>query len=257
MNLLHAMILGVVEGATEFLPISSTGHLILTSHLLKIPASDFLTSFEIAIQVGAIAAVLFLYGKSVIVNYEILKRVLVAFLPTAMVGLVFYHWVKNYLLKSTGVVLWALFWGGLFLVIFEWLYRPKEKASYQDSLTSISYKQCFWIGVCQSLAIIPGVSRSAATIVGGLVLGITRRTIVEFSFLLAVPTLLAATGLDLVKHRHSFSAEQSTFLLAGFLAAFFTAILSIRFLLEFIKNHRFASFGVYRMLVALLFWFII
>ncbi len=247
--LLHAGILGIVEGFTEFLPISSTAHLILASNILKIAQTDYQKSFEIIIQLGAILAVIFLYWRSFL-NLEILKRIIVAFIPTGIVGLTFYKIVKTYFLGNTSIVLWSLALGGLCLIIFERFFKEKKE---EIDVTAISYLQCIKIGFFQSIAIIPGVSRSAATILGGLSLGIPRKTIVEFSFLLAVPTMLAATGLDLLKNASSFNGSQFQFLTIGFILAFITAIISIRFLLNFIKNKNFTWFGVYRIVLVGLF----
>ncbi len=255
MNFFDALIFGIVEGVTEFLPISSTGHLMLSAKVMGFSQTNFLKSFEIAIQLGAILSVLVLYWKKFLVDFEVLKRVLAAFLPTALLGFFLYKVVKKVLLNSPQVVLWSLFLGGIFLIIFEWLHREKE--STVEDLAKISYRKAFLIGIFQSLAMIPGVSRAAATIVGGLLLGLKRRTIVEFSFLLAVPTMLAATALDLLKSVHEFSWGQMEFLLVGFVSSFAVALLSIKFLLHFIKNHTFVWFGVYRIAVALLFWFVI
>ena len=255
MTLLHALIFGIVEGVTEFLPISSTGHLILTAQVLGLKQSEFLKSFEIAIQVGAILAVVFLYWKSLLVNFEAIKRVITAFIPTAVLGLVFYKIIKKFLLSGESVVLWSLFLGGLFLIVFEW--RHKEKENALDDLSKIPYAQAMLIGVFQSLAMIPGVSRSAATIVGGLCLGIRRKTIVEFSFLLAVPTMLAATGLDLLKNASGFDQGQFLFLGVGFVSSFFVAIFAIKVFLQYVQKHSLILFGVYRVIAALLFWFVL
>jgi len=252
MNLFTAIIFGMVEGVTEFLPISSTGHLILTAQLLKLSQTEFLKSFEIAIQLGAIFSIVVLYWKSLFVDIKVIKRIIVAFLPTAFIGLILYKLIKKYLLSNSQVVLWSLFLGGIFLVIFELLHREKKDAV--DELASISYKQSFIIGVFQSLAVVPGVSRAAATIIGGLILGLKRKTIVEFSFLLAVPTMLAATALDLLKNARGFTAGEFGFLAAGFLTSFVVAILAVRFLLYFVKRHSFITFGAYRVIIALLFW---
>lgn len=255
MNFMDALIFGIVEGITEFLPISSTGHLMLTAEVMGFSQTDFLKSFEIAIQLGAILSVVVLYWKKFLVDFEVLKRVVAAFLPTAVLGFFLYKIFKKVLLNSPQVVLWALFIGGIFLIIFEWLHRGKE--AVDEDLENISYRKAFGIGIFQSLAMIPGVSRAAATIVGGLLLGLKRKTIVEFSFLLAVPTMLAATALDFLKSAHEFSLGQMEFLLVGFVSSFAVALLSIKFLLHFIKNHTFIWFGVYRIAVALLFWFVI
>lgn len=255
MNYIFAAVLGVVQGITEFLPISSTGHLILTSNLLHLPATEFWKSFEIAIQLGSILAVVVLYVKKYITKVPVIKKIITAFLPTAVLGLAFYKLIKQFLLGNSTVVLWSLLIGGAVLIIFELLY--KEKLTATEDISAISYKQCLLIGLCQSLAMVPGVSRSAATVVGGLALGLKRKTIVEFSFLLAVPTMLAATGLDLLKSAGSFKAGDFGVLGVGFVVSFIVALFSIKFLLEFIKKHTFLPFGVYRVVVAILFWLVI
>lgn len=263
MTILHSIILGLVEGITEFLPISSTGHMILTAQLLKIGESEFVKSFEIIIQLGAILAVVVLYGKT-LWNWSVIKKLFVAFLPTAVIGLALYKIVKTYLLGNMAVVLWSLFLGGIVLIVFELWYKQKieqqageEMMVKVNELEHVTYRQALALGLFQSIAIIPGVSRSAATIVGGLWLGLKRKTIVEFSFLLAVPTMLAATGLDLVKNYQTFSIDQLGTLATGFVVAFVVALMAIKFLLQFIRRHDFILFGVYRIIVALVFWFII
>ena len=227
----------------------------LTSYLLHLEQTDFQKSFEIAIQLGAILSVVVLYWRALLVNFEILKRVITAFIPTAILGLIFYKIIKRVLLGSNTVVLYSLLIGGIFLVLFELWHREKESAS--EEVSAISYSKSFMIGLCQAVAMIPGVSRSAATIVGGLMLGIKRKTIVEFSFLLSVPTMVAATGLDLIKSGGHFSLEEFNLLLMGFISSFIVALLSIKWLIHFIKNHTFISFGIYRILISLLFWFVI
>jgi undecaprenyl-diphosphatase len=255
MHILHVLIFGIVEGITEFLPISSTGHLMLTAKLLQVNQSEFIKSFEIAIQLGAILSVIALYWRMFIQGGEIWKRLLVAFVPTAMIGVLLYKIIKRYLLANNGIVLWSLFIGGLFLIIFELFHR--EKKDGVEELSGISYPQALIIGLFQSTAVIPGVSRAAATIIGGLIVGLKRKTIVEFSFLLAVPTMLAATVLDLFKSAPVFTADQLISLSAGFVISFLVAIVAIKFLLAFIKHHSFISFGVYRIIIALVFWFIV
>ncbi|MBU1997735.1 MAG: undecaprenyl-diphosphate phosphatase [Candidatus Omnitrophica bacterium] len=251
MNALHAFVFGIVEGLTEFLPVSSTGHLILSERLMGLAHGDFLGSFEIAIQLGAILAVVCLYWKKLILDIEIIKRITVAFIPTAILGLAFYKIIKKVLLGSENVVLWSLLVGGIIIIVFELL--RKEKDIDIEEIKELSYKKSFMIGVFQSFAMIPGVSRSAATIIGGLSLGLKRRTIVEFSFLLAVPTMAAATALDLLKSASSFTVSQFGLLFVGFVVSFFVAILAIKFLLHFVKNHNFIIFGVYRIIIAGLF----
>jgi len=257
MSLLDAIIIGVVEGITEFLPVSSTGHMILAGKLLGLAQTEFLKTFEIAIQLGAILAVVVLYAKTLLLDREIIKRVLAAFIPTVIIGGIFYKLIKTFLLGNSEVVLWSLFLGGIFLIVFE--LRHREGPQAEADLAKISYKHAVLIGIFQAVAMIPGVSRSAATIVGGLILGMRRKAIVEFSFLLAVPTMLAAAGLDIVKSSSeiAFGRQEITLLAVGFLTAFLVALASIKFLLHFIQRHNFISFGAYRVLAAILFWVII
>jgi undecaprenyl-diphosphatase len=249
MGLIEAFILGVVEGFSEFLPISSTGHLILTARLLGLTPGNFLKSFEIAIQCGAILAVVVLYWRDLMINRLVLARVICAFIPTGMVGFFLYKLVKNYLLESANVVLGALALGGLAIIVMEYLFG--RKGGKVKKMEDISYGQAFLIGVFQSLAVIPGVSRSAATILGGLSLGIERKTIVEFSFVLAIPTMIAATGYDLSKNIQYFTLGELKALCVGLGVSFMVAWLSIKFLLRFIQTHTFLPFGLYRILLCL------
>lgn len=252
MDLLHAVIFGIVEGITEFLPISSTGHLMLTARLLGIAQTEFIKSFEIAIQSGAILAVVVLYWKILSKNLRIWKKIIAAFFPTALIGAILYKLIKRFLLDNSAVVVWSLFLGGLALIIFEYFHREKDDAL--GEVSGISYRQAFLIGLFQSLAMVPGVSRAAATIVGGLLIGLKRKVIVEFSFLLAVPTMFAALGLDLLKSAPAFGSQEFFLLGVGLLISFAVALFAIRFLLSFIKKHSFIPFGVYRIAVAALFW---
>lgn len=253
MTLLQSIILGIVEGITEFLPISSTGHLILASRLLGLSQTDFQKSFEIAIQLGAIGSVIMLYWRQFL-EFAVLGRLIAAFIPTGLIGFALYHVVKTYLFGSDTVVLWALGLGGVALIVFELLHKESDDAV--ADVTAIPYSKAVLIGLFQSLSIVPGVSRAGATIVGGLILGLSRTTIVEFSFLLAVPTMLAATGYDLLKNASSFEAQQLGALAAGFIASFVVALLSIKFLLAFVRTHTFIPFGIYRIAVALAFAFL-
>ncbi|MBP9719033.1 MAG: undecaprenyl-diphosphate phosphatase [Candidatus Levybacteria bacterium] len=252
MDYLQAIILSVVEGVSEFLPISSTGHLILASHFLQIPQTNFVKSFEIFIQLGGILAVVVLYWKTFFTNIEGWKKVIAAFIPTAIIGFILYKFIKQFLLGNEYVTIIALFIGGILLIILELLY--KEKEHHVATIEHISYKNAFFIGVCQSLAVIPGVSRSAATIIGALYLGTKRKAAVEFSFLLAVPTMLAATILDMTKSSFAFTPYEWSLMTVGFIGSFITAIMAIKFLLQFIKSHTFIPFGIYRIILAILFW---
>ncbi len=255
MQPIDAIILGILEGATEFLPISSTGHLILASSLLKIPTSTFLTSFLIAIQVGAIAAVALTYWRSFL-DIEVLKRLVVAFLPTAVIGFTVYPLVKGFLLGNELVVISALFIGGILMILCE-LYVARRGTDDTEGPALVSYKQALAVGLFQSLAIVPGVSRSAATVMGGLLIGMRRVSVVQFSFLLAVPTMGAATALDILKSYKTFDSSGIHLMVLGGVTAFFVALLAIRFLLAYVKRHTFIPFGIYRIILAVIFFFFV
>jgi len=248
------VILGIVEGLTEFLPISSTGHLILSAKLLHLPQTEMMKSFEIAIQLGAMLAVVWIYWRSFLLEWETLKRVMAAFLPTAVVGFVLYHFIKKFLFNSTSIVLLALALGGVLLILFDLFYR--EKMSALRDISRVPFPNAVGVGIVQSLAVIPGVSRSAATIVGGVFLGIERKKAVEFSFLLAVPTLFAATVLDILKNRSAFAQSDWQMLVLGGAVSFVVAILSIRLFLGFVQKQKkvFLFSGIYRIVLAILFW---
>lgn len=254
MTILQAILIGLVEGITEFLPVSSTGHMILFSQWLKIPATAFLSSFEIYIQLGAIAAVVVLYFKKVAANKNLLKNILIAFAPSVVVGLIFYDLIKNYLFESPKIVMISLFVGGLILIAFEIFGKKKISASLGE-LENVTVKQALVVGCFQCLAFVPGVSRAAAAIIGGLLAGMKRTAAVEFSFLLAVPTMLAASALDLLKSGFVFTLPEWGTIALGFVAAFLTALLVVKFFIRFVQKRTFVGFGVYRVLIALFFWF--
>ena len=255
MSLFHVLVLSVVQGITEFLPVSSTGHLILATNLLGIQETEFVKSFIIAIQAGTIFSVIVLYWRRLFTDFEVIKRVTAAFIPTAVIGLTFYKLIKKFLIGNEMVVIAALFLGGLVLIALECVHR--EKNDDIDQISGIPYPKAFMIGLFQALAMIPGVSRSAATILGGLSLGIRRKTIVEFSFLLAVPTLLAATALDLLKSSHSFSGAEWKNLAVGSFISFIVAIVSIKLFLGYVKKFNLIAFGFYRILVVAIFWYFV
>jgi undecaprenyl-diphosphatase len=255
MDYLQALTLAIVEGISEFLPISSTGHLILASEVLKIQQTDFVKSFEVIIQLGAILAVVVLYAKKIVANKKMWPQIIAAFIPTAIIGFALYKLIKQYLLGNEAVTLWALLIGGIILIIVEKIY--KEQPHHTDKIETLSLKKAALIGLVQSISVIPGVSRSAATIFGGLFVGLKRKTAVEFSFLLAIPTMAAATGLDLVKSNFSFSADEWGLLTVGFVGAFLTALLAVKYFLRYIEHHTFVAFGVYRIILAVVYWFFI
>ncbi|MBI4846152.1 MAG: undecaprenyl-diphosphate phosphatase [Candidatus Omnitrophica bacterium] len=207
-------------------------------------------TFEIAIQLGAILSVVVLYWRSLVIDREMAKRVVAAFIPTALIGLILYKFIKSFLLGSETIVIWSLLFGGIFIIVFEMWYQKQPTRKEEET---ISYTQAFIIGLIQALAVVPGVSRSAATIIAGLSMGLSRRKIVEFSFLLAIPTMAAAVALDLLKSALSFTGSQVLYLLVGFTVSFAAAILAVKFLLSFIKRNNFILFGIYRIILAILF----
>lgn len=257
MNFLHILILSIVEGLTEFLPISSTGHLILTSRLLNIQATNFAKTFEIVIQLGAILAVVVLYFNKFL-NIKIIKKLIVAFVPTGIVGVLLYPFIKNFLLGSSVVTLLALFFGGIALIFIEYIFKKKShNTTTPKNLQTISFKQAFLIGCFQCLSVIPGMSRAAATIIGGLAVKLDRPTATEFSFLLAVPTMIMASGYDLYKSRDFITQGGFLTLIFGTVLSFIFAIIAIKFLIAFVKKNDFKIFGYYRIVLAILFWIFI
>ncbi len=255
MHLIQAIILGAVEGITEFLPISSTGHLILASNLLKIAQTDFVKTFEIAIQSGAILAVIALYWNKILKNLELAKRVIVAFIPTAVIGFILFKLIKHYLIGNPGVVLVSLLVGGIALIGVELMFKKRGQA--KTEVKQITYENAAVIGLFQSIAVIPGVSRSASTIVGAMLLGIDRTNATEFSFLLAVPTMLAATALDLKDSNLNFNSNEWIMLGIGFMVAFIVALISIKWLLKYVKSNNFIGFGIYRIAVSIVYFLLI
>lgn len=252
MTVLHSIFLGILEGITEFLPISSTAHLILASSLLKLQQTEFLKTFNVVIQLGAILSVVFVYWRKLLLSKEVMLRIIIAFIPTAIIGFLLEKIIRNVLFESITTILWSLFIGGIVLVLFEAFH--KESTSAVRSMEEMTYVQAFIVGLVQAISVIPGVSRAGATIVGGLSLGISRKAIVDFSFVLAVPVMLAATVLELVKHGSEMSFDNVGLLLVGFVTSFIVALGVIKWLLRFIKRHSFMTFGLYRVAVAVLCW---
>lgn len=251
MTYIQVFTLSIVEGVTEFLPISSTGHLILTSSLLGISQTEFQKTFEIVIQLGAICAVILLYWRKLSRDVNLWKKILTAFLPSGLVGFLLYKIIKNYLLGNPWIIVVSLFIGGLILIIIEKIHINIRQNT--KTFTQLSYRQALFIGVFQAFSIIPGTSRSAATIIGGLLVGLNRSQSVEFSFLLAIPTMIAATSLDLFKTRFAFSPTELSFLLLGLLGSFLTAHITVKYFLRFVQSHTLLPFGIYRISIALLF----
>lgn len=246
MTIFEALILGLVEGMTEFLPVSSTGHLILASNALKIPNDDFLKAFEIVIQTGAIFAVILIYLKEILNDKQLIVKLAVAFLPTGILGLLLHKIVKQYLFTPM-VVCTALFFGGIVLLFLESLTsKIKEK--------QFGYKEYFLLGTFQCLAFIPGVSRSAATILAGRFLGARREDAVKYSFLLAIPTILSASAYSLLKVDLSFGSTEITALVVGLLSSFVFGLISVKIFLKWLNHQTFVICGIYRIVFAVIYY---
>lgn len=229
--------------------------MILAAKLLGLQETDFLKTFEIFIQLGAILAVVFLYFRRLLTSKDTIKKVIVAFIPTAILGLLLHGFVKKYLLASPLIVSISLIVGGVLIIWFE-KWNAKKQAPLNISKgedLNIGYVQAVQVGLYQSIAMIPGVSRSAATIIGGQLSGISRVEIVEFSFLLAIPTMFAASALDLYKGVGEIGRNEVVLLAVGFFTAFIVAFLAIKSFLSYIRNHNFVGFAVYRIIVGILF----
>ena len=255
--ILKALLLGLVEGATEFLPVSSTGHLIIVSDLLDFMSVEKREIFEIVIQLGSILAVVWLYHarlykvlrtvKSDINAQRFVLQLLIAFLPLALIGLVFHKQIKNLLFHPVPVAI-ALITGGFLILLIEKL-ALKARTHRIEEMNSW---QALKIGFAQSLALIPGVSRSGATILGGMSFGLSRQVATEFSFFLAIPVMFAATGYDLLKHRDLLSVEDAGLFSIGFIAAFFSALVAIKTLIRYVAGHDFKIFAWYRIALGIL-----
>ena len=252
MNLLQVVVMALVEGITEFLPISSTGHLILTAKLLNIAQTDFVKSFEIIIQLGAILAIVVLYFKKFVKDYQTWIRLVVAFIPTGIIGLTVYGALKRYLLGNLIIDVIALFIGGIFMIVLEKYFASKQSSTIP--IAKLSLGRSLLIGLTQSIALIPGVSRAGATIYGALFVGLNRKSATEFSFLLAVPTMLAASLFDTLKSKDIILQSQNLApLCLGFILSFVSALITVKWLVGYVQKHNFIVFGVYRMVLAIVF----
>ena len=250
MTIIEVFVLGIIEGLTEFLPVSSTGHLILASNLMGTSNDDFLKTFEIAIQLGAILSVVIIYFKRFIVGLNIYKKLFVAFIPTGIVGFLAYKTIKLYLFNPY-IVSTMLILGGIALIVLDrW---SASRVSTFEKAEDLPLSGAFIVGLVQCLSMIPGVSRAAATIFGGLIAGLDRKQATEFSFLLAVPTMCAATGYDLLKTGTGFNNEQWLLLAMGGLVSFVSAMIAIKFFIYAVARYGFRHFGYYRILIGLAF----
>lgn len=250
MTFFHAIFIAIVEGLTEFLPVSSTGHMILTASALGIENTEFLKTFEIFIQLGAIMAIVLMYIKRFVTGLKIYKKLFVAFIPTGAIGFLAYPFIKGYLFNPV-VVSASLILGGVVLIVLDGKMSCRE--SRCSNVENIPLKNAFLIGLAQCVSMIPGVSRAGATIVGGMFNRLDKRQATEFSFLLAVPTMLAASGYDLLKTPLAFSRHEILILGVGLILAFVSAWIAVKVFLAVIRKSGFVYFGWYRILIGVLF----
>ena len=250
MSFLQAIILAVIEGLTEFLPVSSTGHMILAQSFMRIPNDEFVKTFEIVIQLGAILAVLVLYIKRFFVSINIYLKLFVAFLPTGVAGVLAYKIIKQYLFNPF-IVSFSLIIGGVVLILLD-AWSSRKQAEYID-IEDISYGGALKIGAIQCVSMIPGVSRAAATIFGGIFAGFDRKQAAEFSFLLAIPTMCAASAKDLWESKDLITSENMLLLLIGSAVAFIVAAIAVKAFVAFLTRYGFKYFGYYRILLGILF----
>jgi undecaprenyl-diphosphatase len=252
MNTIQSIIIAIVEGLTEFLPISSTGHMIITEKLLNLSENDFSKVFTIAVQLGAILAVVVLYWKKFIdfKNWQFYAKLIAAVMPAIILGFLFSKKIDALLESSTTVAI-SMLAGGIILIFIDNVF--KEHTIHDEK--EVSFTRAIMIGIWQCLAMIPGISRSAASIIGGMQQKLTRNAAAEFSFFLAVPTMLAATGYKLLKYYKEyggFSSNEIKQLAIGNVVAFIVALLAIKFFIGFLKKHGFRIWGYYRIIVGII-----
>ncbi|MCS5490860.1 undecaprenyl-diphosphate phosphatase [Algoriphagus limi] len=250
MTLFQTIIIAIIEGLTEFLPISSTGHMILASTAMGIHDDEFVKTFEVFIQLGAILAIALMYIKRFFRGLKIYFKLLAAFIPTAIVGLLAYDIIKGYLFNPV-VVSISLVLGGVILILID--KKVVSRESELSEVEDISYKNAFFIGLFQCLSMVPGTSRAAATIIGGVFNGLDKKQATEFSFLLAVPTMMAAGGYDLIKSDLAFTRDQIILLAIGSGIAFISAWIAVKLFIRYVSNHGFTAFGWYRIVLGILF----
>lgn len=247
MTYLEALIIAIVEGLTEYLPVSSTGHMMIATAVLGIEPTPFVKLFTVAIQFGAILSVVVLYFRYFFKSVNFYLKLITAFIPCAIAGILLGDWIDAQLENVFGVAV-ALFAGGIVLLFVDRWFKDTDKA---DGEPEITYPRAFKVGMFQCLALFPGVSRSAATIIGGLTQKLSRKTAAEFSFFLAVPTMFAATAkklLDFYKDGGTVSSDEIKLLVFGNVVAFVVAMLAIKFFIGILTKHGFRAFGIYRII---------
>lgn len=252
-NIFHAIVLGVIEGVTEFLPVSSTFHMIVASNILGLQQTDFQKLFEVFIQAGAILSVFILYFKTFLHDREMLKKILVAFVPTAIIGFALYKVIKGIFFESMPLMLTVFIAIGVFFIVYEQLIK-RGKYHLVRSIHTITYQEAIIIGLIQSLAVVPGVSRAGAVILGMMFLKFKRDESAKFSFMLSIPTILAASGYDLLKMHQVLFAERSnlSILIVGLISAFASSYIVVKWFINYLGRHSLTGFGIYRLIAGLL-----
>lgn len=245
MDIIHAVILGIIEGITEFLPISSTGHLIVGSELMGLPQTKENVAFEVIIQLSAILAVVANYkDKFHPKHFELWVKVFIAFLPLAIIGFIFKDQIKA--LFSIQVVAVMFIVGGIIFLIIE--YFQKNAVIKTQDVEDITYKQAIWVGIAQVFSMVPGTSRAGSTIVGAMLTGMSRKASAEFSFLLALPVMGAVSGYEILKNYKDFNNESLLTLAIGFVVSFIVAYFTMKLFIRFLERFTFVGFGIYRII---------
>ncbi|MFQ5452117.1 MAG: undecaprenyl-diphosphate phosphatase [Candidatus Paceibacterota bacterium] len=253
MTIIQAIFLGLIEGITEFLPVSSTAHLILTSRALGLPQNEFISFFEVFIQSGAILAVVLLYFRFILNNKSLIVNLAISFVPTAIVGLLLHDIIKTVFFNSTYLIAVSLLSVGLIFIVLEYFIK-EGKLNLRKKLQDMTYSDAFLIGSIQSTAVVPGVSRAGAVIVAMILLRYKRYDAALYSFLLAVPTILAASGFDLLKTDLSLLANPDNIIILtlGFVISFVSAIVVVKWLIRYLQKNSLNLFGVYRIILAII-----
>jgi len=245
LDIFQAIIIGIIEGFTEFLPISSTGHMIVASEFLGLPQDEAMKAYEVIIQFAAILAVVLIYREKITFKkIDIWMKIMLAFFPLAIVGYIFKDQIKA--LFHVETVAWMFIIGGIVFLIVEYFY--KEQTMHINDVEKVNYTQAMWVGFAQLFSFIPGTSRAGATIISGMLVGLDRKAASDFSFLLAIPVMSAVAGYDLLKHYHKFVGVDWLAFAIGFATAFVVAFITVKLFLTFIQRFSFVPFGVYRII---------
>ncbi len=249
MDILQAIIIGIIEGFTEFLPISSTGHMIVASEFLGIEQNAVIKAYEVIIQFAAILAVMLLYRDKInLKEIDLWTKLMAAFLPLAIIGFLLKDWVKE--IFNIQTVAWMFIIGGIIFIIVEYFHKDEEKESKE--VEEVTWFQAMSIGFGQVLSLVPGTSRAGSTIIAGMLSGVNRKASTEFSFLLAIPVMTAVSGYDLLKHYQDFAGADMTAFVVGFVVAFVVAYITIKLFIVFLQRFTFVAFGIYRIVFGII-----